>query len=48
VLAKVSVVGDTGVGAAGEGVLLPHAALSNARATAATTHLGHEPRCLTT
>src|SRR5229473_5438671 len=29
-LAKVSVVGDTGVGAAGEGVLLPQAALSNA------------------
>jgi hypothetical protein len=47
VLAKVSVVGDVGVGAAGEEVvlLLPHAALSNAKATAATTALGHKP-CL--
>src|ERR1700682_481758 len=49
VLAKVSVVGDTGVGAAGGVVLLlPHAALSNARATAATTALGYKPPCLTT
>jgi hypothetical protein len=40
--AKVSVVGDVVVGAAGEAVLLlPHAALSNAKAKAARMALRH-------